>query len=56
MDAIETPFDIEAILRADPKLLACWQRRPFYLDQERNGRVVVRYVGKKPDRKPRGKR
>lgn len=29
---IQTPFDIENILRADEKLLAQWKRKPFYLD------------------------
>ncbi len=40
---IETPFDIEAILRADSKLYEEWRRRPFYLDKDKDGDVFVNY-------------
>ena len=43
-ESIQTPFDIENILRADEKLFAQWKRKPFYLDIDEHGDVVVRYV------------
>ena len=42
---IETPFDIENILRACPKLLEMWEKEPFYLDIMK-GKVKVVYLDK----------
>ena len=44
LKSIQTPFDIENILRADEKLFAQWKRKPFYLDIDEHGDVIVRYV------------
>lgn len=41
--AIQSPFNMQAILLADPKLLAHWKDRPFMLAL-RDGDLVVRYV------------
>ena len=41
--SIETPFNIEAILSACPKLYAAWCRRPFYLTMNANSEVILRY-------------
>jgi len=38
-----TPFDIEAILRACPRLREKWCSQPFFLDLDEEGRVVIRY-------------
>lgn len=40
---IDTPFNIEAILRADEKLYEVWKEHPFYLAYE-NGRVIIVYL------------
>lgn len=39
--SINTPFNIEAILRACPKLYAAWEKRPFYLTTAADGRVII---------------
>lgn len=41
---IESPFDMEAILRADAKLLALWKAHPFTFDLDDKGRIITRYV------------
>jgi hypothetical protein len=41
---IPTPFNIEAILRACPKLLEAWKKRPFVLDMTDSGEVRIRHV------------
>lgn len=40
----ESPFNMEAILRACPELLKVWKLKPFVFDVTSDGRVVVRYV------------
>jgi hypothetical protein len=42
-DAIETPFDIEAILNACPRLCEKWCNQPFFLDLDEEDRVVIKY-------------
>ncbi len=42
--SIETPFDIEALLQACPKLYEAWKTKPFYLTTTTGGRVIVRYM------------
>lgn len=41
---VETPFNIEAILRACPALYECWRKRPFYLTQDAAGHLLVRFM------------
>lgn len=41
---MESPFDMELILRACPELLKVWKLKPFILDVSSDGGVVVRYV------------
>jgi len=44
---IETPFDIENILKACPKLLSLWLQEPFYFDIDKSNRVIVVYLDTK---------
>lgn len=41
---IDTPFDLQNILIADSKLYEVWKRRPFYLDLNEDGDVVIVYL------------
>lgn len=41
---IATPFDVEAILLADPDFLKAWHVRPFYFAKAADGSVLLRYV------------
>lgn len=43
-EPIESPFDMEAILQADAKLLALWKAHPFTFDLDEHGRIITRYV------------
>jgi hypothetical protein len=43
-ESIETPFDIEAILQACPKLYEQWKRKPFYLDIDKKGNLCIRGI------------
>ena len=44
VERIETPFDIEAILQACPKLYEQWKINPFYLDIDRKGNICIRAI------------
>lgn len=44
MEPILSPFDMEAILRSCPKLLAHWRQRPFTFELDDNGRIITRYI------------
>ena len=44
--AIETPFNLEAILGACPVLLAEWMKRPFIIDLTKEGLVTIIYLEK----------
>jgi hypothetical protein len=41
---IETPFNIEEILRACPNLYAKWKEHPFTLELTESGYVTVVYL------------
>lgn len=41
---IECPFNMEALLRADPVLLKLWNARPFTFDLDEHGKILVRYI------------
>ena len=41
---IQTPFNIENILRACPELLKAWKRKPFILKYNTDYEVVVDYL------------
>ena len=43
-ESIKTPFNIEAILQACPKLYEQWKRKPFYLDIDKEGNVCIMAV------------
>ena len=41
---ITTPFNIEEILKACPKLYAKWKEQTFFIDVNDDGRVCIVYV------------
>lgn len=41
---IKTPFNIQAIISACPKLREKWEEHPFYFDVDEQGKVVIVYV------------
>jgi len=41
---VETPFNLECILRGCPNLYREWKKHPFYFDLNKKGKIVVKYV------------
>jgi hypothetical protein len=39
---IDSPFNMENILRADPYLLEVWKKRPFIFDLDAYGNLTVK--------------
>ena len=42
--SVRSPFNMEALLGVDDKLLAAWAAHPFFLDLDSGGRVIVKFA------------
>ena len=44
VNVLKTPFNLEEILRACPKLYEEWKVAPFVIERRKNGRLYIKYV------------